>query len=66
MLSEWHEKDLRTIQEIEAYLLKTAKPSKKSPGKSPKNTFDNFTGRTYDPELLKQKLLKKSRGETID
>lgn len=66
MLSEWHEKDLHTIQEIEAYLLKTSKPSKKSSGKSQKNTFDNFTGRTYDPELLKQKLLKKSRGETID
>lgn len=65
-LSDWHEKDLRTIQEIEAYLLKTAKTPKKSAGKSPKNTFDNFSGRTYDPELLKQRLLKKSRGETID
>ncbi len=65
-LTQWHEKDLKSIEEVEAYILKTAKSPKKSGSKSQKSTFDNFSGRTYDAELLKQKLLKKSRGETID
>lgn len=65
-LTEWYKKGFKTIQEVEAYILKTTKNPRKSSSKPQKSTFNNFSGRTYDAELLKQKLLKKSRGETFD
>lgn len=63
ILTDWYEKGLKTIQEVELYQSKTKKSTRKSSSKPQKSTFDNFAGRTYDPEVLKQKLLKKSRGE---
>ena len=64
-LTDWYKKGFKTIQEVEAYLLKTSKGPVKTKDKS-KSTFDNFSGRTYDANLLKQQLLKKSRGESFD
>lgn len=68
ILEEWHEKGFKTLQEVEAYLLKTVKRSnpKNSGTKSTpvqKPTFNNFNNHEYDPKLLKEKLLKKGRGE---
>lgn len=63
VLSEWHDKNIKTIDEIEAYLTKSSSKDNKESTKAPKRTFNNFKGRTYDTDLLKQRLLKKSRGE---
>ncbi|MFA7573634.1 MAG: DnaD domain protein [Lutispora sp.] len=63
VLSEWNEKNIRTMDEIEAHLAKNYSEGKKSGPKTGKTSFNNFKGRTYDTELLKQRLLKKSRGE---
>lgn len=62
IVSDWHNKGLSTIQEVEAYLLKTPKESNRTT-KSQKPSFNNFTNRTYDTKLLKEKLIKKGRGE---
>lgn len=63
VLTEWHDKNIKTIDEIEAYLSKNSSTSSKDDSKTAKRTFNNFKGRTYDAELLEQRLLKKSRGE---
>lgn len=67
ILTEWHDKGLVTLQEIEAYILKTASnEAPKSGGKNNKTakpTFNNFENRNYDAKALEQALLKKSRGE---
>lgn len=62
ILSEWHNKGLSSLQEIDAYLAKTTVEEKK-PAKRNKPSFNNFTNRTYDPKALEDLLLKKSRGE---
>jgi len=62
ILTEWHEKSLSTIQDVEAYLVKAPKEDKK-PAKGQKPSFNNFTNRTYDAKALEDMLLKKSRGE---
>lgn len=62
ILSEWHEKGLSTLQEVDAHLAKTPKEDKK-PVKNQKPSFNNFTNRTYDAKALEDMLLKKSRGE---
>ncbi len=66
ILTDWHDKGLTTINEVEAYQAKASKGTKKTNTKPQKSTFDNFDGRSYDPELLKQNLLKKSRGVKND
>jgi len=63
VLSEWHDKNIKTIDEIEAYLSRKPSKDNKDGAKAPKRSFNNFKGRTYDTDLLKQRLLKKSRGE---
>lgn len=64
ILTEWNIKSLRTIQEIEAYISKSDKKvDRKSSNNSTKKTFNNFKGHTYDTDLLKQNLRKKSRGD---
>ena len=65
ILTDWYEKRLKTLGEIENYQSKTSKRTKKGSEK-PQKSFDNFSGRTYDAEELKQKLLRKSRGESHD
>lgn len=70
ILSEWNSKDLKTIQEVEAYIAKsdtatTAKP-KTSSKTQQKSSFNNFKNRTYDANALEDMLLKKSRGELIE
>ncbi len=65
ILTDWYGKGLKTLGEIENYQSKTSKRTKKGSEK-PQKTFDNFSGRTYDAEELKQKLLRKSRGESHD
>jgi DnaD/phage-associated family protein len=62
ILSEWHKNGFSTLQEVEAYLVKTPKEDKKT-AKSQKSSFNNFTNRTYDAKALEDMLLKKSRGE---
>lgn len=62
ILTEWHEKKLLSIQEVEAYLLKNPKEHKKTV-KNTKATFNNFTNRKYDSKALEDMLLRKSRGE---
>ena len=62
ILTDWYEKGFKTMAEVEAYQSKPSKRTSKTYDK-PGKTFDNFTGRTYDAEALKQKLLKKSRGD---
>lgn len=69
ILSEWNNKGLKTIQEVEAYIMKAdnttpAKPKASSKGQ--KSSFNNFTNRTYDAKSLEDMLLKKSRGELIE
>lgn len=63
VLSEWHGKNIKSMDEIEAYLSRNNTEAKKSTPKTGKSSFNNFKGRTYDADLLKQRLLKKSRGE---
>lgn len=66
ILCEWNNLNLNTLQEIEAYILKTDnKPNKviNKQSNSSKPSFNNFANRTYDTKLLKENLLKKSRGE---
>ncbi len=65
ILTDWYGKGLKTLREVENYQSKTDKRTKRSSEK-PQKTFDNFSGRTYDAEELKQKLLRKSRGESHD
>jgi DnaD/phage-associated family protein len=62
ILTEWHEKNLTTLQEVEAYYKKKPKEEKKK-SKVQKASFNNFTNRTYDAKSLEDMLLKKSRGE---
>ena len=62
ILTDWYEKGFKTMAEVEAYQSKPSKRTSKTYDK-PGKTFDNNTGRTYDAEALKQKLLKKSRGD---
>ena len=62
ILCEWHNKGLSTIQEVEAYQVKTPREDKKTT-KSQKPSFNNFTNRTYDAKALEEAWLKKSRGE---
>lgn len=62
ILSDWHEREFKALKEIEQYLSKKPKDTVKGRTKTQKSTFDNFAGRTYDPELLKQRLLKKDKG----
>lgn len=69
ILTEWNNKGLKTIQEIEAYITKsdTTAPAKSKAGsKAPKSSFNNFANRTYDANALEDMLLKKSRGELIE
>jgi len=62
ILTDWHGKGLSTMPEVEAYLVKN--PSKAGRNSKPeKRTFNNFANRTYDTKLLKEKLIKKGRGE---
>ncbi|NLM43635.1 MAG: DnaD domain protein [Clostridiales bacterium] len=63
VLTEWYEKNLKTLDEIEAYLSRTPPQDERKASRTTKRTFNNFKGRTYDTDLLKQRLLKKSRGE---
>ena len=65
ILSEWHKCSLKTLQEVEAYLLKVDSKRDKFAQKDTKGSksFNNFTNRTYDTKLLKENLLKKGRGE---
>jgi hypothetical protein len=50
------------MPEVEAYLIKN--PSNTGRNSKPeKRTFNNFANRTYDTKLLKEKLIKKGRGE---
>lgn len=60
ILKEWHENGLDSIEKIEEYK-KSKKESKKSSDKKP--SFNNFENRTYDTKLLKERLLKNTRGE---
>jgi DnaD/phage-associated family protein len=62
ILTEWREKGLSTIHEVEAYEVKTPKEDKKT-SKNQKPSFNNFTNRTYDSKALEEAWLKKSRGE---
>ena len=62
ILTQWREKGLSSMQEVEAYLLKTPKEYKKA-AKNQKPSFNNFTNRTYDAKALEETWLKKSRGE---
>lgn len=62
ILTEWHEKGISSIQEAEAYILKTPKGYKKS-SNNQKPSFNNFTNRIYDAKALEEAWLKKSRGE---
>lgn len=69
IISEWHSKGLKTIQEVEAYTSKsdnTAQAKSKPAGKTQKSSFNNFSNRTYDASALEDILLKKSRGELIE
>lgn len=64
ILTDWNNKGLKNIQEVEAYITKSDnKADKFNSSKSPKKTFNNFKGHTYDTDLLKQNLRKKSRGD---
>lgn len=69
ILTDWHEKGLSLMPEIEAYLIKNpskagknSKPERKVSGNK-KPTFNNFANRKYDTKLLKENLIKKGRGE---
>lgn len=62
ILTEWREKGISSMQEVEAYILKAPKEYKKT-AKNQKPSFNNFTNRTYDAKALEEAWLKKSRGE---
>ncbi len=64
ILTDWNEKGFKTLKEVESYLSKKPKDTVKGRAKTQKSTFDNFSGRNYDPELLKKRLLKKDRGDS--
>lgn len=69
IISEWNNKGLRTIQEVEAYITKSSNnaPTKaRTNNKTQKSSFNNFSNRTYDANALEDILLKKSRGELIE
>ncbi len=65
ILTEWNNCKLKTMEEIEAYILKHDTKKDRSISKEAKSSksFNNFSNRTYDTKLLKENLLKKSRGE---
>lgn len=63
IIAAWFEKNLRTLSDIEAYILKTPNKESKKAKESDKPGFNNFANRTYDTKHLKEQLLKKSRGE---
>ncbi|MFZ5353953.1 MAG: DnaD domain protein [Bacillota bacterium] len=65
ILGEWYKCDLKTLQEVEAYLLKTESRKDKPAGKDVRSSksFSNFANRNYDTKVLKENLLKKGRGE---
>jgi DnaD/phage-associated family protein len=62
ILCEWHDKGFTSMQEVDAYLIKSPKEDKKS-SKTQKPSFNNFTNRKYDAKSLEESWLKKSRGE---
>jgi DnaD/phage-associated family protein len=69
IITEWNTKSLKTIQEVEAYITKSdnsTSPKRKTNNKPQKSSFNNFANRSYDADLLKENLLKKSRGELIE
>ncbi|MDF2532121.1 MAG: DnaD/DnaB replication protein [Clostridia bacterium] len=69
ILTDWNNKGLKVIQEVEAYITKsenTAPAKTKPSSKAQKSSFNNFTNRTYDANALEDMLLKKSRGELIE
>jgi DnaD/phage-associated family protein len=69
IITEWNNKGLKTIQEVEAYITKsdnTAPTKSKPSSKTQKSSFNNFANRTYDASALEDILLKKSRGELIE
>jgi DnaD/phage-associated family protein len=69
IITEWNNKGLKTIQEVEAYITKSdnTTPAKSKPSSKPqKSSFNNFSNRSYDANALEDMLLKKSRGELIE
>ncbi|MDF2893095.1 MAG: DnaD/DnaB replication protein [Clostridia bacterium] len=69
ILTDWNNKGLKVIQEVDAYITKsenTAPAKTKPSSKTQKSSFNNFTNRTYDANALEDMLLKKSRGELIE
>ncbi|MHB1394428.1 MAG: DnaD domain protein [Clostridia bacterium] len=62
ILTEWREKGLSNIQEVDTYQAKAPKEDKKT-SKNQRPSFNNFTNRTYDSKALEEAWLKKSRGE---
>jgi DnaD/phage-associated family protein len=69
ILTDWNNNKLKTIQEIEAYIIKHDTKKEKNVNKEYKSnnrTFNNFANRKYDTKLLKENLLKKGRGELSD
>ena len=69
IITEWNNKGLKSIQEVEAYIMKSSNntPVKTRPNnKAQKSSFNNFSNRTYDANALEDILLKKSRGELIE
>jgi len=69
ILTEWYGKGLKTLPEVEAYMLKNTSHESSGKKQAPKAatkdrpTFNNFANRTYDTKLLKERLIKKGRGE---
>lgn len=64
ILTEWHGKNLKTLQDVEAYETKTVpQKTEEKPAKSKKSNFNNFANRTYDTKALEDMLLRKSRSE---
>lgn len=69
ILCEWKSKGFKTIQEVEANMVKSesSTQSKNKPAaRQQKPSFNNFSNRTYDAKALEEMLLKKSRGELIE
>ncbi len=65
-LNKWYESGLRTLPDVESFIAsgKTQNTNKPANTNAPKkNSFNNFTGRTYDAKKLEDMLLNKSRGE---
>lgn len=65
-LIKWHESGLKTLSDVESFIAsgKAQNTNKQTNTNAPKkNSFNNFTGRTYDAKKLEDMLLNKSRGE---